>query len=181
MDLTWTKEQLDYKQKVINFAKNNLNNSLSERDRDCVFSREDWQKCADFGIQGLASPRKYGGQNDEVDILTATLAMEGLGFGCRDNGLPFSLNAQMWTVQLPIAQFGSEFQKDKYLKALSSGKWIGCHGLTETNAGSDVFNMETVAEKVEGGYILNGNKRLITLGPIADIALIFAKTNPKIR
>lgn len=180
MDLTWTKEQLDYKQKVIDFAEKNLNNSLSERDRDCVFSREDWQKCADFGLQGLASPLKYGGQNDEVDILSATLAMEGLGYGCRDNGLPFSLNAQMWTVQLPIAQFGSEFQKNKFLKPLSSGKWIGCHGLTETNAGSDVFNMETIAEKVDGGYILNGSKRLITLGPIADIALVFAKTNPKL-
>jgi len=180
LEISWTKEQLDYKQKVIDFAEKNLNNSLSERDRDCVFSREDWQKCADFGLQGLASPLKYGGQNDEVDILSATLAMEGLGYGCRDNGLPFSLNAQMWTVQLPIAQFGSEFQKNKFLKPLSSGKWIGCHGLTETNAGSDVFNMETIAEKVDGGYILNGSKRLITLGPIADIALVFAKTNPKL-
>ena len=119
MDLTWTKEQLDYKQKVIDFAEKNLNNSLSKRDRDCVFSREDWQKCADFGLQGLASPLKYGGQNDEVDILSATLAMEGLGYGCRDNGMPFSLNAQMWTVQLPIAQFGSEFQKNKFLKPLN--------------------------------------------------------------
>ncbi len=180
MDFSWTKEQLDYKQKVIDFAIENLNNSLSEHDRDCVFSREDWEKCADFGIQGLASPLKYGGQTDEVNILTATLAMEGLGYGCRDNGLPFSLNAQMWTVQLPIVQFGSEFQKNKYLKPLSSGKWIGCHGLTETNAGSDVFNMETVAEKVDGGYILNGSKRLTTFGPIADIALVFAKTNPKL-
>ena len=180
MDLSWTKEQIDYKKKVIDFAENNLNNSLSERDKDCIFSREDWEKCANFGIQGLASPLEYGGQNDEVDILTATLAMEGLGYGCRDNGLPFSLNAQMWTVQLPIAQFGSEFQKNKYLKPLSSGKWIGCHGLTETNAGSDVFNMETIAEKVDGGYILNGSKRLTTFGPIADIALVFAKTNPKL-
>lgn len=180
MDLSWTKEQLDYKQKVISFAENNLNNSIIEGDRDCVFSREDWGKCANFGLQGLASPLKYGGQFDEVDILMATLAMEGLGYGCKDNGLPFSLNAQMWTVQLPIAQFGSEFQKNKYLKPMSLGKWIGCHGLTETNAGSDVFNMETIAEKVDGGYILNGSKRLITLGPIADIALIFAKTNPKL-
>ena len=180
MDLSWTKEQLDYKQKVIDFAEKKLNTSISEHDRDCIFSRKDWEKCADFGIQGLASPLKYGGQNNEVDILTATLAMEGLGYGCRDNGLPFSLNAQMWTVQLPIAEFGSEFQKNKYLKPMASGKLIGCHGLTETNAGSDVFNMETTAEKVDGGYILNGSKRLITLGPIADIALIFAKTNPKL-
>ncbi|MFD1162109.1 acyl-CoA dehydrogenase family protein [Hwangdonia seohaensis] len=180
MDLSWTKEQLDYKKKVIDFAEKNLNNALSDRDKDCIFSREDWEKCAGFGIQGLASPLEYGGKNNEVDILTATLAMEGLGYGCRDNGLPFSLNAQMWTVQLPIVQFGSEFQKNKYLKPMALGKQIGCHGLTEANAGSDVFNMETTANKVEGGYILNGSKRLITLGPIADIALVFAKTNPKL-
>jgi hypothetical protein len=180
LDLSWTEEQINYKKKVIDFAEKNLNNSISERDKDCVFSREDWQKCADFGIQGLASPLKYGGRDEGVDILSATLAMEGLGYGCRDNGLPFSLNAQMWTVQLPIAQFGSEFQKEKYLKPLSSGKWIGSHALTEANAGSDVFNMETTAKKVDGGYVLNGSKRLITLAPISDLALVFAKTNPSL-
>lgn len=180
MDLSWSKAQIDYKKKVIEFAKQNLNNTISERDQALKFSREDWNKCAKFGIQGLASPKKYGGREEEIDILTATLAMEGLGYGCRDNGLPFSLNAQMWTVQLPIAQFGNAFQKEKYLKPLASGEWIGSHGLTETNAGSDVFNMETTATKVEGGYILNGSKRLITLAPVCDMALVFAKTNPKL-
>lgn len=180
MEISWTKEQLDYKAQVIKFAEENLNNSIVERDKDCVFSREDWEKCAEFGIQGLASPIKYGGQNDEVDILGTILAMEGLGYGCRDNGLPFGLNAQMWTVQFPILKFGTELQKEKYLKPLASGKMMGCHGLTEPNAGSDVFNMETFAEKVEGGYVLNGSKRLITFGPIADIVLVFAKTNVKL-
>lgn len=180
MDLSWKKKQTDYKKKVIAFAEKHLNDSIKERDSALEFSREDWNKCAEFGIQALASPRKYGGKEDEVDILTATLAMEGLGFGCRDNGLPFSLNAQMWTVQLPILQFGSEFQKEKYLKPMATGKIIGSHGLTEVNAGSDVFNMEATATKVEGGYLLNGKKRLITLGPVCDIALVFAKTNPKL-
>lgn len=180
MDLSWNKAQIDYKNNVIEFAKQHLNSSISERDHALQFSREDWNKCAKFGIQGLASPKKYGGKEEDIDILTATLAMEGLGYGCRDNGLPFSLNAQMWTVQLPIAQFGNTFQKEKYLKPLATGEWIGSHGLTEANAGSDVFNMETTATKVEGGYILNGSKRLITLGPVCDMALVFAKTNPKL-
>ncbi|SEQ99117.1 L-prolyl-[peptidyl carrier protein] dehydrogenase [Hyunsoonleella jejuensis] len=180
MDLSWTPDQLKLKQDVIDFANNNLNNNIAERDRDLHFSRQDWNKCAEFGIQGLASPLEYGGPKDNIDILTATLAMEGLGYGCKDNGLPFSLNAQMWTVQLPIAHFGTEYQKEKYLKQLSAGEIIGCHALTETNAGSDVFNMETQAKKVEGGYILNGSKRLITLAPVADVALVFAKTNPKL-
>lgn len=180
MDLSWSEAQIDYKKKVIEFAEQNLNTSIRERDHALEFSREDWNKCAEFGIQALASPKKYGGNEEDIDILTATLAMEGLGYGCRDNGLPFSLNAQMWTVQLPIAQFGNAFQKEKYLTPLASGEWIGSHGLTEANAGSDVFNMETTATKVEGGYLLNGSKRLITLGPVCDIALVFAKTNPKL-
>ncbi|MGB3149314.1 MAG: acyl-CoA dehydrogenase family protein, partial [Maribacter sp.] len=92
----------------------------------------------------------------------------------------FSLNAQMWTVQLPIVEFGTDAQKEKFLKKLTSGEWIGCHALTEPNAGSDVFSMETTAEKVNGGYLLNGAKRLITLGPVADVALVFCSTNPKV-
>ncbi len=180
MDFSWTQEQQNYKSKIIDFAKAHLNESVTERDAKLQFSREAWQKCADFGIHGLATPLAYGGYKKEIDILTATLAMEGLGYGCIDNGLPFSLNAQMWTVQLPIAEFGTEAQKIKYLKKFTSGEWIGCHALTESNAGSDVFAMETTAEKVEGGYIINGNKRLITLGPIADVALIFCVTNAKL-
>lgn len=180
MDFTWTKKQIEYKDSVIAFAKEHLNNSLLERDANCTFSREDWQKCADFGLQGLAVPLAYGGYEKEVDILNATLAMEGLGYGCHDNGLPFGLNAQMWTVQLPIAKFGTENQKQKYLKKFTSGAWIGCHALTEANAGSDVFSMQTTAEKVDGGYIINGSKRLITFGPEADVALIFASSNPKL-
>jgi len=180
MEFAWTKKQIDYKNKVIAFAKANLNDAIAERDATSKFSRKDWKKCADFGLQSLATPFTSDGFKNEVDILTATLAMEGLGYACKDNGLPFSLNAQMWTVQLPISQFGTENQKNKYLKKFNSGEWIGCHGLTETNAGSDVFNMETSAKKVDGGYILNGSKRLITLGPVADVALIFASSNAKL-
>ena len=180
MNLSWTSEQIEYKEAIIAFAQEQLNNNVASRDQNCEFSREDWKKCAAFGIQGLATPKVYGGYKPEVDILTATLAMEGLGYGCKDNGLPFSLNAQMWTVQLPIAQFGNEQQKTKYLNKFTSGDWIGCHGLTEANAGSDIFSMETSAKKVDGGYIINGSKRLITLGPVADVALIFCVTNEKL-
>lgn len=181
MDFSWTKEQLEYKGKVINFAKENFDNeSIVQRDHDCSFSIKDWKKCADFGIQGLAAPSKYGGYKEKIDLLSAILAMQGLGYGSKDSGLPLALNAQMWTVQQPIAEFGTDFQKTKYLQPLAKGKIIASHCLTELNAGSDVFNMETTATKTDGGYILNGSKRYITLGPIADIALVFASTNPKV-
>lgn len=180
MDFSWTPEQQNFKQQVISFAKKNLNSNIIDRDVNSIFPIEDWKKCADFGIQALAAPSGYGGKKESIDLLSATLAMEALGYGCRDNGLPFALNAQMWTVQQPIAQFGTDFQKEKFLKPLAEGKMIAAHGLTEENAGSDVFNMQTLATKVEGGYLLNGKKRYITLGPIADVALIFAITNPKV-
>ncbi|WP_298553753.1 acyl-CoA dehydrogenase family protein [uncultured Algibacter sp.] len=180
MNFSLTKEQLQLKQSFSEFAKKELNSSIFKRDKTLLFSREDWQKCADFGVLSIAVSAEYGGRKNKLDLLDATIAMEGLGYSCRDNGLPFAMSAQMWTVQLPINQFGTDEQKKKYLPDLVSGKKIACHALTEPNAGSDVFSMQTTATKVEGGYILNGEKCLITLAPVADLALIFAITNSKL-
>ena len=180
MDFSWSEEQTKYRDSIVQFAEEALNDDLVERDRQGHFSRDLWQKCAQFGIQSLAAPSQYGGQKDEVDILTAMLAMEGFGYGCRDNGLALALNAQMWTVQIPIVQFGTEAQKEKFLKAFTSGKLIGAHALTEPEAGSDILSMKMTAEKCEGGYMLNGEKRLITLAPVADVVLVFANVNPKL-
>jgi len=176
MDFSWTQEQLALRDSVIQFAQDNLNDQVIERDREGTFLRDNWESCARFGIQGLAIPTAYGGK--EVDILTAALAMEALGYGCRDNGLTFGLNAQMWTVQLSIVGFGSEDQKRKYLPPLCSGKTIIAHGITEPEAGSDLYSLTTSAQKRDGGYVLNGKKSLITFAPIADAALVFAKTDP---
>ena len=165
MDFCWTEEQLQFRQKAVEFGRNELNADLVKRDRNGIFSREVWRRCAEFGIQGMAVPRQYGGRDEEIDFLSAILAMEGLGYGCRDNGLAFGLNAQMWTVQLPIVQFGTEEQKQRFLPKLSSGQWIGAHAITEAETGSDVFNMKMTAEKTEDGYVLNGRKCLVTFAP----------------
>jgi len=180
LDFSFTKKQIEFKQKVIDFATSAFDKDHVDADKNCSFSKEDWQKCADFGIQGLLIPKKYGGRNEDIDFLTAIYAMEGLGYGSNDNGLLFGINAQMWTVQLPLVQFGTTHQKKMILPELASGMSIACHALTEPDAGSDVFSMQTTATKVEGGYILNGHKRLITLGPIADFSLVFAVTNPAV-
>ena len=115
MDFSWTGKQLAYRATVVEFAQRELERNLVERDRGGEFSWDDWLKCAGFGIQGLAVPAEYNGGND-TEFITAMLAMEGLGYGCRDNGLTFALNAQMWTVQLPIAHFGTDEQKSKFLR-----------------------------------------------------------------
>ncbi|MEM6963217.1 MAG: acyl-CoA dehydrogenase family protein [Bacteroidota bacterium] len=180
MDFSWPQEYVDFKNEVVQFAQTELNVDTLVRDEAQTFSHHLWKKCADFGIQGLAVTKTYGGELEEVDFMRALLAMEGLGYGCKENALPFGLNAQMWTVQTPILHFGSEAQKEKYLVPMAKGEKIGAHALTEPNAGSDIFSMELTAKKVEGGYLLNGKKHLITLAPICDFVLLFANTNPKL-
>lgn len=180
MDFSFPQEYIDYRNKVIEFAKSELNDdSLIERDHAGTFPRNLWDKCGKFGLQGLAAPAKYGGIYEEVDVLRATYAMEGFGYACKDNGLGLALNAHMWTVQMSINLFGSEAQKQKYLPKMASGTWIGAHALTESTSGSDVFNMKMTAEKVNGGYVLNGEKRLVTLAPISDVAVTFANLHPE--
>ena len=176
MDFSWTEEQLAYKRAVISFAQKELNKEVIQRDREEIFSRENWEKCAEFGIQGLPFPEAFGGA--DADILTTMLTMEGLGYGCHDNGLIFALNAQMWSVQMPILTFGTETQKQKYLPGLISGKLIGAHGMTEPGSGSDAFSMRTRAEPHKGGYLLNGTKMFVTSAPIADLAVVFATVDP---
>jgi alkylation response protein AidB-like acyl-CoA dehydrogenase len=180
MNFDFPPEYLEYQKRVKEFAQNHLNDNIEQRDRESIFAEDLWQKCADFGIQGLAAPAKYGGSFEEVDLVRALLALSGLGYGCLDNGLGLTLNAHMWSVMMTITEFGTEAQKEKYLPKLSDGSWIGCHGLSEEDSGSDVFNMKTTAEREGDFYILNGKKVWVTLAPNADIAVIFALTNPKI-
>jgi alkylation response protein AidB-like acyl-CoA dehydrogenase len=177
MDFSWSEEQLTFKQAVIDFAQKELSAGLLERDQKAEFSRENWRKCAQFGIQGLPFPEQYGGS--DADVLTTMLTMEGLGYGCGDNGLIFAINAQMWSVQMPIFKFGTEAQKAKYLPSLCAGEMIGAHGMSEPDSGSDAYSLRTTATKVEGGYLLNGAKTFVTNAPISDMALVFATVDPK--
>ena len=176
MDFSWTEEQLAYRQAVVEFAKKNLNDEILEDDRERNFPREKWGKCAAFGIQGLPFPEEYSGA--DADVMTTMLTMEGLGYGCRDNGLIFAMNAQMWSVQMPIFSFGSDEQKRKYLPGLCEGELIGAHGMTEPDSGSDAYSLRMRAERVDGGYLLNGSKMFVTNAPVADLAVVFATVDP---
>lgn len=178
MDFSWTKEQEELHQAAIEFGRS-LGKNTRERDHQSVFNREDWQRCAEFGIQGLFVPQDYGGMG--MDLMTSIYVLEGLGYGCPDNGLTFALNGQMWSVEEPLLNFGSEAQKQRYLSKLCSGEMIAAHGMTEPQSGSDAFSLHTQAKKVDGGYVLNGEKEFISLAPVADVALVFAQTNPKVK
>lgn len=175
MDFSSTDHQLRLKASIVEFARKELNKNLIERDHEGGLSRENWQKCADFGIHGLAVPKEFGGSG--FDLLTTIMALEGLGYGCQDNGLIFAINAQMWAVQTPILRFGSAEQKARYLPVLVNGRIIGANAMTEPGSGSDSYALATKAEKHGVRYRLNGTKTFITNAPYADLFLVFATVN----
>ena len=172
MDFSLSTEQRELMEAATTFARRELNQDLAKRDDTGEFPREAWQACAKFGIQGLPVPAELGGAGS--DVLTTTLVMEALGYGCRDNGLLFSLNAQMWSVELPLVIFGSAAQQQAYLPGLMTGEVIGGHAMTEPESGSDALHMRARAERRDGYYLLNGAKQYITNAPVADVLLVYA-------
>jgi hypothetical protein len=168
-------EQAAFFDSVLEFARTLPRESTIERDREGEFSWEVWKRCADFGIQGLPAPEEYGGAN--ADVVTTMLALEAMGYGCHDNGLVFSINAHLWTSVVPLWRFGTTEQRSRWLPGLCSGQLIGCHAITEPEAGSDAFGLKASARGVEGGYVLRGRKTFITNAPIADLLIVFARTS----
>lgn len=172
MDFSWSKEQKQLRQEIVRFAQNELNNDLIENDKEEVFNRKGWTQCAQFGIQGLPIPEQYGGS--ETDLLTTVYLLESLGYGCKDNGLVFSINAHLWTCSMPILTFGTEEQKQKYLPKLCNGELIGGNAMTEPNSGSDAYSLRTTAVRDGDYYVLNGSKTFSTNAPVADVVIVFA-------
>lgn len=175
MEFELNDEQLALQRATESFAAT-LNEGLEQRDTAHDFPSQAWRKCARFGIQGLVVPEEYGGQG--ADPLTAAIALEALGYGCRDNGLIFSLNAQMWSATAPILRFGTGEQKARYIPRMCSGDIIGVQGMTEPGTGSDSFAMATRATACDDGWVLKGNKTFITNAPVADIFVVFATEAP---
>ena len=178
MDFSWSEDQLLLKKSVIEFARKQLKDDLIKRDSESKFPLDLWKKCADFGIMGLPVPEEYGGRGES--IMSSVYAMESLGYGCKDNGLLFGMSAQMWDVEMPILDFGTEQQKKKYLPSLINGESIGSISMTEPQSGSDAYSISTTAEKKDGYYILNGSKTFVTNGPVADLFIVFATINKKL-
>ena len=168
-------EQSDFYLDVLEFARS-LPDDAVRRDRTGEFSRDAWERCGKFGIQGLPAPEVHGGGG--AGAVTTMLGLEALGEGCTDNGLVFSINAHMWTSVVPLTEFGTDEQKAKWLPGLCDGTLIGCHTITEPEAGSDAFAMKASGREVDGGFVLNGRKTFITNAPVADLCIVFVRTEP---
>jgi alkylation response protein AidB-like acyl-CoA dehydrogenase len=177
MDFAFTKEQLMFKEEVIRFAKKEIVPRVQEFDLACQFDFDSFRKMGDFGLLGLHFPEEYGGQG--ADVMTTVLAGEALGEAGVDGGLTLAYGAHTFLCADTIFRHGTEAQKNTYLPKLAKGEWIGCMGLTEPGAGSDVAGMTSAAERRGDTYVLNGGKIFITNGPIADVSVVYAKTNPE--
>lgn len=149
---------------------------LVARDLSCSFWREAWSACAEEGLLGSLVPRQHGG--GDVDLVTATLRLEGFGLGCRDNGLAFALISQMLTFQEALTRFGDDTQRRTLLEPACRGELIGAFAITEPGSGSDAYAMTTRAERTDRGWRITGEKAHITLAPVADAAIVFARTDP---
>ncbi|MEQ5837513.1 acyl-CoA dehydrogenase [Marinobacter sp. NFXS9] len=131
-----------------------------------------FREMGELGLLGATIPEQYGGAGlNYVSYGLIAREVERV-----DSGYRSMMSVQSSLVMVPINEFGSEEQKQKYLPKLASGEWIGCFGLTEPNHGSDPGSMETRAKKVDGGYKLSGSKIWITNSPIADVFVVWGKT-----
>ncbi len=177
MEFDLTPEQLELQNAAIEFARDELNDHVIERDAEKQFSREGWKKCADFGVMRLPIPEEHGGTG--ADPVTTIAVMEGLGYGCRDQGLLFSINAHLWTNSIPILKYGTPEQIAKYLPGLCDGSLIGANGASEPGAGSDIFGMRTRVARDGDSYVLNGSKIWVTNAPIADLFVVYGTLDPE--
>ncbi len=134
---------------------------------------EIFREMGDMGLLGVTLPEAYGGLGGSyVSYGLVAREVERI-----DSGYRSMMSVQSSLVIYPIYAYGSEEQRRKYLPKLASGEWIGCFGLTEPDAGSDPAGMKTTARKVDGGYVLNGAKMWISNAPIADVFVVWAKSD----
>lgn len=158
---------------VKQFVDKEVSHIMAEAFEKAEFPRELISKVASLGLLGLTLPAQYGGA--EASYTAYGLVCQELEKG--DSALRSFVSVQSSLCMYPLYRFGDENQRQRFLPPMAKGELVGCFGLTEADSGSDPASMRTSAKKVAGGWVLNGSKMWITNAPIADIALIWAKTD----
>jgi isovaleryl-CoA dehydrogenase len=159
---------------VGNFAGNEIAPLADEIDRSDVFPRHLWPKLGNLGVLGITVEEEYGGAG--LGYVEHCVAMEEISRASGSVGLSYGAHSNLCVNQ--IRRHGTEQQKRKYLPKLISGEHVGALAMSEPQSGSDVVSMRLRAEKKGDRYIFNGTKFWITNGPVADVIVVYAKTNP---
>jgi alkylation response protein AidB-like acyl-CoA dehydrogenase len=174
IDFELTDEQKLIRETAREFSDKEIAPRARENDRNEHFDTELVKKMADMGFLGAIVPEEYGGR--DVDYLTYALIVEEIGRN--DSAMRTVVSVVTSLVCSSLVRWGTEEQKQRWLPELCSGEGLGCFGLTEPDTGSDASNLKTRAEKIDGGWRLNGGKMWISLGNYSKLALIFAQTDP---
>lgn len=170
----FTEDQKLMQQSARDFAEKYVRPLAKELDETGEFPVELIQKASEMGFMGVAIPEEYGGSG--MDNVSYAIMIEEISRWCGSTGVILSVNNSL--VCDPIMRYGTEEQKKTWLTPLASGAKIGCYGLTEPNAGSDCAGTKTTAIDKGDHYLLNGAKIFITNATNADVALVFASTDP---
>lgn len=155
------------------FAQEKLQPRVIEAYANETMETKIFREMGEMGLLGVTVPEEYGG----LGASYVTYGLVAREIERVDSGYRSMMSVQSSLVMYPIYAYGSEEQRQKYLPKLASGEFIGCFGLTEPDAGSDPGDMKTRAEKVQGGYVLNGSKMWISNSPVADVFVVWAKSN----
>jgi len=177
MDFAFTDEQDLIRSTARQFADEVIRPAADENARNSHFDTDLVRKIADQGYLGAIVPREYGGAG--LDYITYGIIVEEIGRV--DSAMRTVISVQTSLVCSSILRWGTDAQKEKFLPKLCSGEWLGCFGLTEPDTGSDAANQRTRAAKVDGGWKINGAKMWISLGNHANLALVFAQTDPELK
>lgn len=169
-----TEQQIMIRDTARAFASERLAPFAAERERKGAFPRDAMAEIGALGFLGMVVPEIWGGAG--ADHVSYALALEEIAVG--DGGLGGAMSVQNSVVNMPILGFGSEEQKRRYLRPLAKGEILGAFCLTEPHAGSDASNLKTRARRDGNGYVLDGTKQFVTMGATADIAIVFAVTDP---
>jgi len=171
LDQQLTEDERMVRDAAAAYAQDKLQPRVLEAFRHEKTDLEIFREMGELGLLGPTIPEQYGGPGLNY-VAYGLIAREVERV---DSGYRSMMSVQSSLVMVPIYEFGSEAQKQKYLPKLATGEWIGCFGLTEPNHGSDPGSMVTRAKKVDGGYSLSGSKMWITNSPIADVFVVWAK------
>ena len=173
-DLTLTEEQELARKTAHDFAAEKVLPRAAEIDEQAKIPRELIAEMGALGFMGAYVPERYGGAG--LDVLSYMLIVEEINRACASTGV--ALCSHVSLAVDPILHHGSDEQKARYLPALASGERIGCFALSEPASGSDAAAMRTGATRQGDSWVLNGTKNFITNGSIADVAIVFAQTDP---
>ncbi len=174
MDFDLSEDQKAIREMVRRFANEEIVPRARDNDMEERFPEDILKKMSPLGLLGGPIPKEYGGAG--LDYISHAIIMEEIGRVCSSVRTTISVHVSL--NQLTILQWGTEDQKRRYLPELSSGRMIGCFALTEPDAGSDAANQRTTAVKKGNKWILNGSKTWISNGGRADLAIVFAQTDP---